>query len=945
MRTKKEVVRKDPLTEAISAIQNSITPGLMTNKRKIVDIITFCDDPQYLDLPASYLKLWMPQKVILKTFYMGTRGNENLKLTQEECEWLYANKDNEERDGIIFEKNLGEVIEKLVRKEKENFNFTELHLCVGRRGTKCRSEDDLIATTEGSLTFRELCDRLNIGEKIGICTYNKDTLKRSITYGVRAQDNGVVNCFEVETKRGIKETSSWNHPYLIWRDDSPKFIQMTDIRVGDKIAVSACTEIFGKGGIGVNRAALLGYLQAGTAVGCLRSHDIDRKNNISIMTKAMELELLIATDIKRLIEIEFPDYNIAEWIEGTGGLGDKGEEKVIPECIYRATKEEVVSYLSRLFSSSRYVIGNDEVNSRFYISYFSESKNMVDGVRHLLQKFGIHSIVVSKIIDVNGKKISLYEVRIEDGEYIEKFEKEINIFSKEKYVRRIVDLSLVASGHSKDEFLSSLGSSDVKWDEVKSVKCVGEKKTVDLEVADTHIIGGDIISHNTVLASIISAYEAYKLLCIGDGDPHKFYGIPKGEDVHIINVALSLEQAGTLFGMIRQRFIDAPFFRDRIANATTTEIRLYTDEDIRKKNSKKGNALEIKGSIVILCGHSNPDTLRGKSAVLILFDELAFYDEAGKTPGSEFYNALEPSIKKFKKFGDARLVEISSPNSTVGIFYDLFRQAKTTRHILSYQMPTWCVNYDIPYESLEDERKRNVDNFTREFGAQWSKSGIYGNYFDTGLVDRCIRPDLYPHTRPQPGFNYYIHVDPANGGDRYVAVMVAKQMYTNHIGKRRPRAFLANIWVWEPVPGVGLMFNQIDQQMIQICKIFHPMCVSYDQWNSIHSLQLLRSHGVRTMETSYNRSFKAKIYLNLKELMTYQPQPELWLYNDARLILEMKSIKVRPTMRGQSVMPDKHGEVKTDDLVDCLAGATSMATDAVQAPLPEPMVVYMPNWR
>lgn len=471
MRKKAEEIKKDPLLDAIQEINrtNPIMSGVTASNNDIVDIITFCDDPKFLDLPSSNLILWQPQKIILKTFYMGTRGNENVKLTKEEWEWLYNNDKDEEREGIVYEKNIKEVIQKLLKKEKEGFKFTELHLCLGRRGSK------------------------------------------------------------------------------------------------------------------------------------------------------------------------------------------------------------------------------------------------------------------------------------------------------------------------------------------------------------------------TLLSSIISAYEAYKLLTIGGGDPHKFYGIPKGEDIHIINVALSQDQAGILFGMIRQRLMDAPFFKNRVANATTTEIRLYTDEDL--KNKKQKPTFEIKGSIVILCGHSNPDTLRGKSAVLILFDELAFYDETGKTPGSAFYNALEPSTKKFKQFGDARLVEISTPNTMTGIFYDIYRNAKTSNHILSFQVPTWCVNKDIPYEALEEERKRNPENFVVEYGAQWAKSGTYGNYFDAGLIERCIRTDISAHIRPQPYFTYYLHVDPANGGDKYVAVLVAKDCYVNHLNKKRIRVRLANIWVWNPEPGIGLLFNQIDKEVIQICYTFRPVVVSYDQWN------------------------------------------------------------------------------------------------------------------
>jgi hypothetical protein len=579
---KKVAIVQNPLLNAIAQIQLANNDNTRNEEfqTKIVDIITFCEDSRYLDLPnGSGFNLWIGQRIILKSFYMGTRGNENLKLTKEEWQWLYDNEKPEERDGVIYDKNIKDVIAKLQKKEKENFNFSELHLCVGRRGSK-------------SLT-----------------------------------------------------------------------------------------------------------------------------------------------------------------------------------------------------------------------------------------------------------------------------------------------------------------------------------------------------------ASIISAYEAYKLMVVGNGDPHKFYGIPKGEDIHIINVALSQDQAGILFSMIRQRLDNAPFFASRIANATTTEIRLYTNDDLKKV--KKAGMLGVKGSIVILCGHSNPDTLRGKSAVLILFDELAFYDESGKTPGSAFYNALEPSIKKFKQHGDARLVEISSPNTMVGIFYDLFKDAPVVDNRLSFQLPTWCVNGEIPYESLAEERRRNPENFAIEYGAQWAKSGLYGKYFDEGLIQRCVRGDITPHLRPQPGFNYYLHVDPANSGDRYVAVLVAKEYYVNHMGKRRIRVRLANMWVWEPMPGFGLMFTQIDKDMLNICARYRPLAVTYDAWNSKQSLELLKSHGINCMCTSYNRSFKNKIYQNLKDLMSYTPHPELWLYDDSRLLLEMKHLKYRPTMRGVSLMIDKHSDVKTDDLVDALAGAVASASENLRAALPPPTTVRM----
>jgi len=158
-------------------------------------------------------------------------------------------------------------------------------------------------------------------------------------------------------------------------------------------------------------------------------------------------------------------------------------------------------------------------------------------------------------------------------------------------------------------------------------------------------------------------------------------------------------------------------------------------------------------------------------------------------------------------------------------------------------------------------------------------------------------------------------------------------------GQRRNRVRLAKIKVYEPEPGVGLQFHQIDQDIIRLCSIFHPIMVTYDQWNSLQSLQLLRSHGINCHETSFNRNFKNKIYQNLKDMMTYPEGPELWLYDDPRLTLEMKALKYRPTMRGISLVVDRHGDVPTDDVVDCMAGAAAAASENIRMALPQSVVV------
>ena len=448
----------------------------------------------------------------------------------------------------------------------------------------------------------------------------------------------------------------------------------------------------------------------------------------------------------------------------------------------------------------------------------------------------------------------------------------------------------------------------------------------------------------TILASVITAYEVYKLVTINNGDPHGYYGLPHGAEIVIINVALSQKQAGLLFGAICDRIDGAEILKGRIAYGNTQEIGVYTDRELQKI-SDGGSILSVKPSIKIMCGHSNPKTLRGNNAILLLFDELAFYDDTGKVTGSQFYNDLEPSVSHFVPYGHDKIVCISSPNLASGIFYDIFKSAEETDEILAYQLPTWCVNETVTYDSLAVKRKRNPDAFAIEHGAQWAKSGLYGYYFPEDLIMRCVEAGVLKGIRemerPDPQFHYYLHVDPAKNGDRYVAVMVAREQYRNVNMEKRIRIRLAKIWVWDPTPGIGLLFNEIDKEVLQICQQFRPRLVTYDQFQSAHSLQFLKRYGIPNRETSYNRSYKMTIYQNLREMMSYHPHPELWLYDDHRLILEMKCLRYRPTKRGYTLVKEKGGEVETDDIIDCLAGATSAATNVANIPLPRPVTVNM----
>ena len=446
----------------------------------------------------------------------------------------------------------------------------------------------------------------------------------------------------------------------------------------------------------------------------------------------------------------------------------------------------------------------------------------------------------------------------------------------------------------------------------------------------------------TMLSSIISAYEIYKLLKVGDGDPYKYYNIPYDKEIAVLNVATSRPQAGRLFADVKARIRNAPFFQGRIASTGADTIRIYTDVDLRKKDDPTIN-VPVEGSVLIVCGHSNPDSLRGYMTICLLFDEIAFYDESDKVSGTYFYTTLKASMGDLTSRGVGLSVLISSPGPKSGVFYKLWKDSMEGKQgTLSFKMATWDFNPTRKYDTdpeLISARQFDQGRFDIEYGAEWPEGGMYGVYFPEMLVQASLRTDITEELRPDDRNQYFFHVDPALSGARYAIVGVKRVPYRDQLGGRQVRVVLVFAKTFEPDAKSGLDYAKIDAEVLMLCRRYKPSVVSYDQYNSVHSLQMLRKAGYRILQTAFNRGYKNKIYQNLKDLMS-KPERALWLYDEPLLIRELINLKFKPTPRGQSIGADKRGECPTDDLADCLAGAAFTACGEHQIQLPESSVIY-----
>ena len=233
--------------------------------------------------------------------------------------------------------------------------------------------------------------------------------------------------------------------------------------------------------------------------------------------------------------------------------------------------------------------------------------------------------------------------------------------------------------------------------------------------------------------------------------------VRKGEKWYIIAVANDLGQSKIALDNVRQLILNSPF-REEITRETSLDI-------------------EISNNCVFQAIPASARASRGKAVVAILQDELAFSIEGDMNRGAEaMYTALSPSIAQFGKYG--KIIELSSPWLTSGLFFEHFTQAESGDFpgMEARQIPTWEINPSLPFgcDFLERARKKDEESFLIEFGAQFRRNNSV--LIAPEIVDIAVNKErniLLP-SREYMG-TYVLALDPDRGGagrDSYVACIV-----------------------------------------------------------------------------------------------------------------------------------------------------------------------------
>jgi len=644
-------------------------------------------------------------------------------------------------------------------------------------------------------------------------------------------------------------------------------------------------------------------------------------------------------DFKELISQEFLDYQVkgkdskgydvikslqghkqngsqknevVEWLTSIGCF----EKKSIPECILRGSKAEVAAFLSRLFACDGCTSvknGKDKSHSlsSVEIGYCSSSWDLIQGVRHLLLKFGIHCSIRDRKIMLDGKEHQSYSLSICMSESVCRFAEEIGIFGKEDALDKV---SVVNQRND-------MAFSDVAWDEVEAVEFAGELETIDLTVEGTNIIGGDIISHNSTMAACMSNYEMYKL--IKRGDPSAYYGFPPETNISITNVAPTDDQAGVVFNMILGQAMNCPFLRDRSINQTQTYFNLRTDADMKSLAKRK------RASITSLAGGCASNSLRGRNNITIILDEMAFFiDNNGRFSGGEVYRALTPSTATFE--GDGKIICISSPRAKYGAFYDRFSQSVDEKDsTLMFQMYSAMCNPNVDSMHLKNERRRDRSGFMCEYGGEFSDT-ITAWIDDEPSFKACLS-ERVGRSRGDVGVPYFMGIDLGLKNDGTAVVIVHRDDETKKI-------FLdyAEVWysassdVWESESSIYsdcrhfahrdvIQVSEVAKEIGRLCLWFPTKSGWFDQYNGYSLHEQLHNMGLNQFKMEQVTDvLNNKVYQLLKMLLM---DKLIDMFNHPVLVSEMLMLEAERKARNkvQVRAPSRRGA--HDDMSDAFARA------------------------
>jgi hypothetical protein len=189
---------------------------------------------------------------------------------------------------------------------------------------------------------------------------------------------------------------------------------------------------------------------------------------------------------------------------------------------------------------------------------------------------------------------------------------------------------------------------------------------------------------------------------------------------------------------------------------------------------------------------------------------------------------------------------------------EVYRSADGSK--LAVIAATWHLNPKVTFAGLASEFERDEALAWRNY-ACIVKGGVDTDALrDKEVINRHanrsrLHPwdeenqEFYSWFRPDPGAEYYVHIDLAKNHD-------SAGIALGHIDRRRGVIVIDLMHAVRSMNGRDIQIADVRKTFVYdlTARGFHIACVSYDQWQSLESQQQLASRGYKVIEKSADKT-------------------------------------------------------------------------------------------
>lgn len=366
--------------------------------------------------------------------------------------------------------------------------------------------------------------------------------------------------------------------------------------------------------------------------------------------------------------------------------------------------------------------------------------------------------------------------------------------------------------------------------------------------------------------------------------------LARGEIGYVLVLSASKSQATLVFNYIVGFLEASDVLRQEIESVGSDEIRL-------------------RGNIVIGVHTNNFRSVRGRTLLACIFDEVAFWrDETSASPDVETYRAILPALATT----GGMLIGISSAYRKIGLLYTRHRDyfGKDDPDVLVVQGATEQFNPTIDKRVIAQARKDDPESAAAEWDGQF-REGI-SSLLDDASIEAAIDLDRPLELPPRQDQHSYVAFADSSGG-RHDA-------YTLCIGHREGAGDTAR-FVADVVRGRKPPFDPTD-----VTKEYANLARGYGVSKLVSDAYAgawLES-AVKDAGASYERAELPKSQLYLATVPFFQ-RCAVSIPNDPLLIRELRLLERKVHKSGKDSVDHPSGAGASDDRANVVAGAMHLA--------------------